>query len=108
MSEVIFNDSNFEAEALKDTKPVLVDFYADWCGPCKMQAPIIEELAEEFGDRAKLGKLDVDSSPQTAQKFEVMSIPTIMIFKNGEIISRFTGLQSKDFLATELNKLINN
>ena len=84
MSEIIFTDANFEAEALKSDKPILIDFFADWCGPCKMQGPIIDEVASEIGDKAVVGKLDVDASPVTAQKYEVMSIPTLIIFKNGK------------------------
>ena len=106
MSEAIFNDSNFEAEVLGSDKPVLVDFFAVWCGPCKMQGPIVEELAGEMGDKAKVGKMDVDANPQTAQKYDIMSIPTIIIFKKGEPAVRLTGLQGKEALATEIKKLI--
>lgn len=106
MSEIILTDSNFEQEVIKSSQPVLVDFFADWCGPCKMQAPIIEQLAEEVDDKAKIGKLDVDANPATAQKYEVMSIPTLIIFKGGQPVERLTGLQSKDILLEKLNSLI--
>ncbi|MEK7653152.1 MAG: thioredoxin [Patescibacteria group bacterium] len=106
MSEIIFSDANFESEVLKSDKPVLVDFYADWCGPCKMQAPIIEELAKEIGDQAKVGKFNVDENPETAQKYNIMSIPTIIIFKNGVSMQTLSGLQNKDTLLVELNKVI--
>lgn len=106
MSEVQFTDSNFESEVLKNEQPVLVDFFASWCGPCKLQGPIVEELAAELAGKAKIGKLDVDGNPQTAGKFEVMSIPTIVIFKNGQPVQRFTGLQGKEILKEELEKLI--
>ncbi|MEI6288592.1 MAG: thioredoxin [bacterium] len=105
MSEVIFNDANFETEIMGD-KPVLVDFFAPWCGPCKMQGPIIEELAKAIGDKAKVGKMNVDDNPLTAQKFNVMSVPTIIIFKNGNPAKTFNGLQSKENLTEEINKLI--
>ena len=105
MSEIIFDDSNFEAEVLKSDKPVLVDFFATWCGPCKMQGPIVEEVANEIGDKAKVGKMDVDASPVTAQKFEIMSIPTIMIFKGGQSVKTFVGLQDKQSLIDEISKL---
>lgn len=104
MSEAIFNEANFEAEVLKSELPVLVDFYADWCGPCKMQGPIIEELAEEIKATAKVGKLDIDANPAIAEKFGVMSIPTLMIFKGGEVKKTFVGLQSKEGLKSELSK----
>lgn len=106
MSEVIFDDSNFESEVLKSDKPVLVDFFASWCGPCKMQGPIVEEVAIEMGDKAKVGKMDVDAAPQTAQKFGIMSIPTIMIFKGGQAVQTLVGLQDKQSLINEINKVI--
>lgn len=99
-------DDNFSQEVTKSDRPVLVDFYADWCGPCKMQAPIIDELEVEVDDKIKIGKLDVDANQQTAQKYEVMSIPTIIIFKDGEVVERLTGLQSKDILLEKINQLI--
>ena len=106
MSEIIFTDANFEAEVLSSDKPVLVDFFADWCGPCKMQAPIIEEIATEIGDKAKVGKLDVDVNSQTAQKYSVMSIPTLIIFKDGKEVEKMMGVQTKDSLIDKLNKLV--
>ena len=99
-------DDNFDQEVLGSSQPVLVDFFADWCGPCKMQAPIIEQLAEEIDDKAKIGKLDVDANPAIAQKYEVMSIPTLIIFKDGQVVERLTGLQSKDVLWEKFNSLI--
>ena len=106
MSEMQFTDSNFESEVLKSGKIALVDFFASWCGPCKLQGPIVEELAAEIGAKAKIGKMDVDANPQIAGRFEIMSIPTIIIFKNGEAIQRFTGLQGKEVLLSEINKLL--
>lgn len=105
MSELNLTDANFEAEVLKSDKPVLVDFFATWCGPCKMQAPIIKELAEEIGEKAKVGKMDVDANPETAGKFNIMSIPTIKIFKDGKELETIAGVQSKDALLEKLNSL---
>ena len=106
MPVVIFTDSNFEQEVLKSAKPVLVDFYADWCGPCKMQGPIIEEIAKEIGDKAKVGKFNMDENPKIAQQFEVMSIPTLIIFKDGKAVETMIGVQSKNILIEKLNAVI--
>jgi len=100
-----FTDQNFDQEVLKSDKPALVDFWAPWCGPCQMMGPIIEELAKEMGDKVKVGKINVDENPDTAAKFGVMSIPTIKIFKDGKIVKEFVGVQNKDSLKEELNKL---
>lgn len=105
MSEIILSDANFESEVLKSELPVLVDFYADWCGPCKMQEPIIDELAKDVEGKAKVGKLNIDMNSATAEKFGVMSIPTIIIFKGGEAKKTLVGLQGKDGLKAELEKL---
>lgn len=102
MPEVIFTDQNFEQEVLKSDLPVLVDFWASWCGPCKMQGPIIEELAKDFNGKAKIGKLEVDENPQMAQKHSVMSIPTLILFKKGEIVWQATGLQQKKVIESAL------
>lgn len=104
MSEFVFTDANFEADVLKSDKPVLVDFFADWCGPCKMQGPIIDAVAKEAGDGVKVGKMDVDANPKTADKFSIMSIPTLMIFKGGQPIEILMGLQSKETLLEKLKK----
>jgi len=106
MSEILLTDQNFEQETLKADQPVLVDFWAEWCGPCRMQAPIIEELAKDFEGKAKVGKLDVDQNPTTSQKYNVMSIPALMIFNKGEIVWQANGLQQKKNLEEELNKFI--
>lgn len=105
MNEVIFSNANFEEEVIKADVPVLVDFYADWCGPCKMQGPIIVEVAESIGDKAKVGKLNVDENQEIAQKYNVMSIPTLIIFKGGQAVDTMIGVQTKDSLIDKLNKL---
>lgn len=99
-------DKNFDSEVLKSATPVLVDFFAEWCGPCKMQAPIIEELEQEFAGKAKVLSLDVDANQQTASEFQVMSIPTLIFFKNGKAVERVMGLQRKDALVEKLNSLL--
>lgn len=97
MAHVVTAD-NFEAEVLKSTVPVLVDFYADWCGPCQALIPTIDELASELEGKAKIVKVDVDASGELAQKYEVMSIPALKVFNGGEVTGEAVGLQSKDNL----------
>lgn len=100
------NDSNFEADVLKSDKPALVDFWAEWCGPCKMIAPLLDEAASEYGDKMSVVKLNVDQSPNIAQKFGIRSIPTLMLFKNGAVQAQKLGAMSKsqlqEFLDTNL------
>lgn len=100
-----FTDQNFDQEVLKSEKPVLVDFWAAWCGPCQMMGPIIDELAEELKDKAKIGKLNVDENRETAANYGVMSIPTLIIFKGGKIAKQLVGVQNKDNLKEELEKI---
>lgn len=103
-----FTDDNFQAdviEASKD-KPVLVDFFAAWCGPCKMQGPIVDEVSDALGDKAIIGKLDTEAAQQTAAKYGVMSIPTLILFKDGNPSETLVGLQSKESLVAAIEKLI--
>lgn len=105
MADVTLTDTNFNTEVLKSKKPVLVDFWAPWCGPCRVQGPIIEEVAKQIGEKAVIGKLNVDDNPQHAQQYGVMSIPTLMIFQDGKAVKQFIGVQSKDTIIGELKKL---
>ncbi|MFO0838246.1 MAG: thioredoxin [Phycisphaerae bacterium] len=90
-----FDDSNFETEVLKSSQPVLVDFWATWCGPCQMLAPTIDELAGEYSGKVKVGKLDVDQAARTAAKYGVQSIPTVLVFENGQAVQRIVGAKAK-------------
>ena len=101
----IFTDNNFETEVVKSDIPVLVDFWATWCGPCKVIGPIIEELAAEYQGKVKIGKIDVDENSDTASKYSVMSIPALKFFKNGEVVHEIIGAKSKEELKAELDKL---
>lgn len=98
-----FTDANFNTEVLESDKPVLVDFYADWCGPCKMMAPVIDELAKEYEGIVKIGKLNVDDNPETTRQFRVMTIPNMIIFKNGEAVDSVIGVVSKSVLKEKLD-----
>jgi thioredoxin 1 len=102
--EIVFTDQNFEAEVIKSDKTTLVDFWAPWCGPCQMMGPIVEELAKESTGKYKVGKLKVDENSAVSQKFGIMSIPTIMIFKGGKMVKQLIGVQSKEALKEELEK----
>lgn len=101
-----FTDENFQREVLESDIPVLVDFYADWCGPCKMVAPIIEELAGEYEGKIKIGKLNVDEELNTTEKYRVMSIPTLIFFKNGTAVETMVGAVPKKSLKEKLDSLI--
>lgn len=90
-----FNDLNWDDEVLKSDAPVLVDFTATWCGPCKALAPIVDQVAQELGDKVKVGKLDIDESPMTASKYGVRGVPTLMVFKAGERAAQHVGLTTK-------------
>jgi thioredoxin 1 len=98
-----FNEKNFETEVLKSSQPVLVDFWAPWCGPCRMIAPMVEELAGEYGGSVKIGKVNIDDAQSLANSYGVSSIPTLMIFKGGEVVDRFVGVQPKNRLQKALD-----
>ena len=99
MAEIKLTDQNFEQEVLHADLPVLVDFWASWCGPCQMLAPVIAEIAEEYAGKVKVGKVNVDEWPELAEKFGIMSIPTVLVFKNGKLVKTAVGLHDKGGLA---------
>ena len=106
MKPVEITDDNFEAEVIKSDKPVLIDFWAVWCGPCKLIAPIVEELAGEYHGKVKIGKLDVDSNQQTSIKFGVRSIPTLLLFKGGNLKETIIGAVPKSKIVEKLNAVL--
>ena len=99
-------DANIDELVLNSDKPVLVDFWAEWCGPCRMVTPIVKELAEEYGEKAVITKMDVDSNPGTSVKFGIRNIPTILFFKNGEVVDKQVGAVPKTILASKLDALM--
>jgi len=106
MADIKITDSTFGKTVLNSDKPVLVDFWAVWCGPCQMQGPIVEEVAKEMDGKAVVGKVNVDESPGLAGKYGVMSIPTLIIFKGGQPVKQFVGVQSKESLISALTVVI--
>lgn len=108
MADIVITDSNFSTEVEQSKLPVLVDFWAPWCGPCKIIGPVIEELAREFEGKVKVGKLNVDENQQTAGQFGVMSIPTLLFFKDGKPVDTIVGAQSKETIKQKLSKLISS
>jgi thioredoxin 1 len=107
MKSLEVNETNFEQEVLKADKPVLVDFWAIWCAPCKMISPIVDDLAEEYADRLKVSKVDVDNNPHIAMKFGIRSIPTLLIFKAGKVVDQIVGAAPKKMLIEKISKHLN-
>ena len=107
MTELKITAANFENELLRSDKPVLLDFYADWCGPCKMLSPVLSEIADEYADVIRVAKVNVDDEPELAMKFKVSSIPMLVFFKDGRIVSTSVGYRPKDEILNEL-KLYKN
>ncbi len=103
---VDIEDSSFEAEVLQAVTPVLVDFWAPWCGPCRAMAPILEELAETYGNKIKIAKCNVDDNPVTPGKFEIRSIPTLIFFKNGDVAEQIIGIVAKSKLEESINTIL--
>ncbi|MDR3093855.1 MAG: thioredoxin [Bacteroidales bacterium] len=103
---VVITESNFEEMVLKSDKPVLVDFWAEWCGPCRMIAPLVEQLATEYEGKAVVGKVDIEENGEITSQYGILSIPTLLYFKNGEIVDKQVGSTSKDVLAAKLDALL--
>ena len=107
MSELVeLNDSNFESEVLKSELPCLVDFWAEWCGPCQMVGPIVEEIAKEYEGKLKVGKLDVDQNSQIAAKYGIMSIPSLLIFNDGKVVDQIVGAVPKKQFVERIEKIV--
>jgi len=103
---VTFSDANFDEEVLASDKPVLVDFWAEWCGPCKALTPLIDELAAEYKGKVKVGKVDTDANREISVRFSVSAIPTVMVFKGGELVEKFVGLRGKKDFKAALDRII--
>ncbi len=106
MAEIQLTENNWEKEVLNSDIPVLVDFWAPWCGPCRMVAPIVSEIAEEYEGKLKVGKLNTDEEPGIAVKYGIMSIPTLMIFKNGEVADQIVGAVPKEYFIQKLDQIL--
>ena len=103
MAVVTITKENYDEEVIKSSVPVLLDFWATWCGPCRMLSPIVDEIANEVEGKAKIGKINVDEQPDLAQQFGIMSIPTLVFMKNGEIVAKEVGVRSKQAILDKLN-----
>ena len=106
MADIVITDQTFDTVVLKSEKPVLVDFWAVWCGPCQVQGPIVEQVAKDMEGKVVVGKLNVDENPTSAEHYGVMSIPTIILFKGGEPVKQFVGVQSKETLTGALTSMV--
>jgi thioredoxin 1 len=106
MSIIKISDDTFEENVINEGKPILVDFWAEWCGPCKQIGPILEEISNEYNDKITIGKLDVDENPETPGKYQIRGIPTMLLFKNGELIDTKVGMSSKNDLTDWIDKNI--
>ncbi len=106
MADLVLNDQNFDKEVLQNPTPVLVDFWAPWCAPCRILSPVIDELAKEYPEKIKIGKLNVDENPQTAGKFGVMSIPSVLIFKKGKPVKTIIGAQNKESYKKQIEEVL--
>jgi thioredoxin 1 len=98
-------DTSFEEDVLKSDRPVLVDFWAEWCAPCKMIAPVVKEIADEYGDRLRVVKVDVDANPNTAAKFSIRSIPTLLLFQNGQVVDQLVGAVPKNRIVEKVEQV---
>jgi thioredoxin 1 len=105
-SPIELNDGNFESEVLKSDKPVLVDFWAPWCGPCRMVGPVVEEIAKDYEGKLKVGKLNVDDNSQTAVQYGIMSIPNLLFFKEGKVIDQIIGAVPKQHFVEKIDKIV--
>ena len=106
MADIVLTDANFEEEVIKSDKPVMVDFFATWCGPCKMMAPVLTEIAHEYEGKLKVCKIDVDENQATSQQYGIMSIPTLVFFKGGVQAGSLTGFRPKEAVVSEINKIV--
>ncbi|MBL7072352.1 MAG: thioredoxin [Candidatus Omnitrophica bacterium] len=104
--EIVLDDGNFGSIVLESSGAVMVDFWAEWCGPCKMLAPVIGEIAKEYEGKVKVCKLDVEKGPETAKKYGVMNIPTVIFFKDGEVVDKIVGLAAKNDIISKINRYI--
>jgi thioredoxin 1 len=105
-STKVVTDETFDNEVLKSTKPVVVDYWAEWCGPCKMVSPVLEEIAAEHGDKIDVVKLNIDENPTVSQRYQIMAIPTMSVFQNGEVVKQIVGAKPKAALLRELSEFI--